>query len=270
MPERTVNAAPETLARRLDEAWENREPVSPLSESADLETTEHAYEVQQAWTRLRTERGERVVGRKIGLTSPAMQEQFGVDEPDYGSLWSSRFFPVGGGRVEIPADLFLQPRLEGEISFLIGAPISGPDVTPQEVLAATEAMAAAVEVVDSRIENWRIKLADTIADNASYGGFTTGTWSRTLVESDLRTLGMLIHQNDLPVAEGIGAAALGNPANAVAWLANKLSSFGISLEPGDVVLSGSLAKALPARQGDVFVVELHGQPPLTVSFVQAR
>ena len=254
------------LARRLDEAWENRESVAPLSESEGLDDVVRAYEIQTKWSELRTGRGERIIGRKIGLTSFAMQEQLGVSEPDYGSLWSSRYFPARGGRVEIPAEPFLQPFLEGELAFLIGKPLAGPGVTLQTALAATEALAIAVEVVDSRIEDWNIKLPDTIADNASYGGFTTGPWSRSLQEVDLRTIGMLINKSGDRVAEGMGAASLGHPAEAVAWLANKLASFGTSLEPGDIVLSGSLGGAVPVERGDVFVLEAHGQPPLTVSF----
>jgi 2-keto-4-pentenoate hydratase len=266
MSERAAGTAVDTeaLARRLDEAWENREPIAPLSES--LEDVDRAYEVQTTWSALRIDRGERIIGRKIGLTSFAMQEQLGVSEPDYGSLWDSRYFPAQGGRTEMPAESFLQPFLEGELAFLIGRPLAGPNVTLQEALAATDALAVAVEVVDSRIEDWNIKLPDTIADNASYGGFTTGPWSRSLREADLRTVGMLINKSDSRVAEGMGAASLGHPARAVAWLANKLSEFGTNLKPGDIVLSGSLGRAVPAQQGDVFVLEAHGQPPLTVSF----
>ena len=256
----------EALARRLDEAWENREPIAPLSESEGLEDVDRAYEIQTLWSEMRIGRGERIIGRKIGLTSFAMQEQLGVSEPDYGSLWDSRYFPAQGGRTEMPAEPFLQPFLEGELAFLIGRPLAGPNVTLQEALAATDALAVAVEVVDSRIEDWNIKLPDTIADNASYGAFTTGPWSRSLREVDLRTVGMLINQSGSRVAEGMGSASLGHPAEAVAWLANKLSSFGTSLEPGDIVLSGSLGNAVPVEQGDVFVLEAHGQPPLTASF----
>ena len=258
---------PEALARRLDEAWETRKPVAPLNESAGLETIEEAYKVQSLWGQLRLERGERVVGRKIGLTSRAMREQFGVNEPDFGVLWGSRQFHVDEGRTEVPATTFLQPRLEGEIAFLIGEPLAGGAVKPEEVLAATAALAVAVEVVDSRIEDWRIKIVDTIADNASYGGFAVGPWSEGLLREDLRTLGMLIQRNGEPVEMAIGAAALGHPAEAVAWLANKLSVFDVSLQPGDVVLSGSLGGAVPVRQGDEFVVQAHGQPPLKMSFV---
>src|SRR5215212_5422366 len=162
----------EALARRLDEAWENREPIAPLSESEGLEDVDRAYEIQTRWSEMRVDRGERVVGRKIGLTSFAMQEQLGVGEPDYGSLWDSRYFPAQGGRTEIPAEPLLQPFLEGELAFLIGRPLAGPGVNLQEALAATDALAVAVEVVDSRVEDWNIKLPDTIADNASYAAFT--------------------------------------------------------------------------------------------------
>ena len=263
---RTDETTPEALARRLDEAWENRKPVAPLSESAGLGTIEEAYEVQSLWGQLRLERGERVVGRKIGLTSRAMREQFGVNEPDFGVLWGSRQFPVDEGRAEVPAATFIQPRLEGEIAFLIGEPLAGDAVKPEEVLAATAALAVAVEVIDSRIKDWRIKIADTVADNASYGGFAVGPWSEDLLREDLRTLGMLIQRNGEPVEMAIGAAALGHPAEAVAWLANKLSAFDEGLKAGDVVLSGSLGGAVPVQQGDEFVIEAHGQPPLTVSF----
>jgi 2-keto-4-pentenoate hydratase len=258
----------ETLARRLEDAWEGRAPIPPLSESGALTTAEEAYAIQRRWTELRLGAGERLIGRKIGLTSRAMQEQMGVDEPDYGDLWASRFFPAASGRSEMPASIFVQPRAEGEFAFLIGRPLPASNVTLQEVLMATEAIAVAVEVIDSRIVDWRIKLVDTIADNSSYGALTLGPWSSRLRTEDLRTLGMLIHHNGRPCVEGVGAAALGHPARAVAWLANKLIAFGVSLQPGDVVLSGSLARSIPVRGGDSLLVEVHGQPPLSVAFVE--
>ncbi|MFO7274165.1 MAG: 2-keto-4-pentenoate hydratase [Bacillota bacterium] len=262
MPEQPVTE----LARLLDEAWERRQPVPPLSETHGLRTAEEAYAVQSAWTELRRARGERVVGRKIGLTSRAMQEQLGVGEPDYGSLWASRYFPAAGGRVTFPASLFLQPRVEGEIAFLIGRRLQGPGVTLQEVLAATEAVAPAIEVVDSRIADWRITLADTVADNASFGAFTLGPWSRQWLHRDLRLTGMLVSHNGVEAVQGVGAAALGHPARAVAWLANKLAEFGIGLEPGDIVLSGALGRAVPVAPGDTVSVEFDGQPALAARF----
>src|ERR671926_540165 len=157
MSEQSTTVDTEALARRLDEAWENRKPIAPLSESDGLEDVDRAYEIQTTWSQMRIGRGERIIGRKIGLTSFAMQEQLGVSEPDYGSLWDSRYFPAQGGRTEMPAESFLQPFLEGELAFLIGRPLAGPGVTLQEVLAATDALAVAVEGGGSRIEDWNIK-----------------------------------------------------------------------------------------------------------------
>jgi len=257
----------EALAQRLERAWEERRPIQPFTETGEVTSAVDAYAVQQAWTRMRLARGEQLLGRKIGLTSKAMQQQMGVGEPDYGCLWGSRYFPSTAGRAEVPANLLVQPRMEGELAFLIGRRLQGPGITLQEVLAATDAVAPALEIVDSRIEGWRIQLPDTVADNASYGGFVLGPWSTAMRDWDLRLVGMLLHQNGRPVVEGIGAAALGHPARAVAWLANKLGEFGEALEPGHVVLSGALGRALPAVQGDLFALEISGCPTLAVRFV---
>jgi 2-keto-4-pentenoate hydratase len=254
------------LAARLDRAWEDRVPVRPLSETDGLDTAERAYQVQRHWTELRESRGERVIGAKIGLTSRAMQEQMGVSTPDFGSLWESRCYPARRGKAELPAEQFVQPRTEGEIAFLLGRPLAGAHVTAPHVLAATAALAVAVEVVDSRIQDWRITLADTIADNASYGALSLGPWSRAMREQDLRTVGMVLSHQGLPAVEGTGSAALGHPARSVAWLVRTLAGFGVGLRAGDVVLSGSLGRSVPSRRGDVLVVEMSGQPPLTVTF----
>ena len=258
----------EALARRLEDAWETRTAIPPLSEADGVATAQEAYAIQSRWTELRLAQGERLSGRKIGLTSRAMQEQMGVGEPDYGDLWASRFFPSSLGLAEMPAAIFLQPRAEGEFAFLIGRPLPESRVTAQDVLVSTQAIAVAVEVIDSRIVDWRLKLVDTIADSSSYGALALGPWSSSLRSADLRTLGMLIHHNGRPCVEGIGAAALGHPARAVAWLANKLTSFGVSLQPGDIVLSGSLGRSIPVRGGDTLLVEVQGQPPLSVAFLE--
>lgn len=254
------------LARRLDEAWDTHETITPLSESEGLSSVDDAYTIQAAWTEIRTARGERVLGRKIGLTSRAMQEAAGVYEPDFGALWSSRFVKAHHGVAEIPHATFIQPRMEGEIAFLLGKPLRGPGVTVDDVLAATDALAASFEIVDSRIIRKEFKLVDTVSDNASYGAFTLGPWDRSLVDADLRTLGMLLSQNGEVVVEGVGHASLGHPALAVAWLANKLAEFDITLEPNDIILSGSLGRAIPIAKGDTWLMELHGQPPLTMHF----
>jgi len=256
----------ETLATQLDTAWRTHAPIQPISETDGITDVKTAYGIQTHWTNMRLERGEKIVGRKIGLTSKAIQQQLGVSEPDYGTLWQSSFYQAQNGKVNIPAGDFLQPRIEGEVAFLIGKPLHGPNITPEQVLAATEACALGIEIVASRIADWRIKLVDTIADNASYGGFTLGPWDQQMCEADLGALAMTIHHNGLFAAEGVGSAALGHPAISTAWLANKLLEFGVSLEPGDIVISGGITKMLPVKAGEEFVFSLTGQPSLTVMF----
>ena len=256
----------ESLAISLDTAWQTRTPIPPISESDAVTDVNIAYAIQTYWTKMRLARGEKIVGRKIGLTSKAIQQQLGVSEPDYGTLWHSSFFPAKNEKVNIPASDFLQPRIEGEIAFLIGKSLREPNITPEQILEATEACAMGIEIVASRIADWRIKLVDTIADNASYGGFTLGPWDKQMRDSDLGALAMSIHHNGTLAAEGLGSAALGHPATSTAWLANKLLEFGVSLEPGDVVISGGITKMLPVKAGDEFVFSLTDQPSLTVTF----
>ena len=262
MPGKSIAA----LAEQLDQAMQTGRPVEPFSESVGLTSVADAYAIQAHWTAMREARGDKVVGRKIGLTSLAIQKQLGVSEPDYGNLWDTSHYEAPDGRTEIPASDFLQPRMEGEVAFLIGRPLRGPHVTPQEVLAATDAMALVVEIVASRIADWRIKLVDTIADNASYGGFVLGQWDSGLRTEDLRLLGMTIAKNGAPAAEGVGAAAMGHPAVSVAWLVNKLSEFDVALQPGEVVLSGGITPMQPITAGDLFTIHLMGQPPLSLLF----
>ena len=256
----------ETIASRLDTAWQTHTPIPPITESDGITDVATAYAIQTQWTKMRMDRGEKIVGRKIGLTSKAIQTQLGVNEPDYGTLWQSSFFPATNGKVTIPAIDFLQPRIEGEVAFLIGKSLREPGITPEQILEATEACAMGIEIVASRIADWRIKLVDTIADNASYGGFALGPWDKEMRGDDLGALAMTIHHNGEFAAEGLGSAALGHPAKSTAWLANKLLEFGVSLEPGDIVISGGITKMIPVKAGDVFRFTLTGQPDLTVTF----
>lgn len=256
------------IAERLDHAWRARAPIQPISEHDGIADVSIAYAIQTAWASLRLARGERIIGRKIGLTSEAVRAQLGVSEPDYGALWASSYYPAPDGVATIPATEFLQPRVEGEIAFRIARPLREPGVTPEQVIEASDACALAVEIVDSRVADWRIKLVDTIADNASYGGFTHGPWDIAMPRTDLSRLMMRIHQDGALMAEGVGAAVLGHPARATAWLANRLIALGVSLEPGDIVISGAFTKMLPAAAGDEFVFSLTGQPDLTVRFVR--
>ena len=256
----------EFLAASLDTAWQTHTPIPPISESDGITDVKTAYAIQTHWTNMRLERGEKIVGRKIGLTSKAIQQQLGVNEPDYGSLWQSSFYEAKDSKVNISASDFLQPRIEGEVAFLIGKSLREPNITPKQILDATEACALGIEIVASRIADWKIKLVDTIADNASYGGFTLGPWDKQMRAADLAALAMTIHHNGALAAEGLGSAALGHPATSTAWLANKLLEFGVSLEPGDVVISGGITKMLPVKAGDEFVFSLTSQPDLTVTF----
>ncbi len=254
------------LAASIDAAWQSRAPLAPLSETYPDLTPVDAYAIQNGWSALRLVRGDKIIGRKIGLTNPAIQAQLGVNEPDYGALWDSSFYPTLEGRAEVPASDFLQPRVEGEIAFRFGRSLQGGNVTAEDVLAATEACALAVEIVDSRIADWKIKLVDTIADNASYGGFVVGPWDQGLVRADMPALAMQARQNGALAAEGLGAAVLGHPATSAAWLVNKLSEFGVGLEAGDIVISGAITRMLTAAAGDTFTFSLTGQPDLTLAF----
>jgi 2-keto-4-pentenoate hydratase len=258
-------ASPTVLAERLQQAWEARTPIEPFSASGELLTVEQAYATQRAWARIRSEAGEQTIGRKIGLTSPGMQRQMGVNEPDFGDLWASRCFTAHHGRAEAPLDAFIQPRVEGELAFLMESELMGPGVTEADVLDAASAAAPGIEIIDSRIVDWRIKLLDTIADNASYGGFVLGEWSERLLHADLRETTLEVsHGRDVLVLER-GTAVLGSPLTAVSWLANKLGSFGVSIRKGDVVLSGSFGAAAPVGPG-VFQVMVPGYEPVQLTF----
>ncbi|MDI3327512.1 MAG: fumarylacetoacetate hydrolase family protein [Alicyclobacillaceae bacterium] len=254
------------MAARLDRAWQSRTPIDPLSETYGLNDVADAYAVQQAWVRLRLKAGDRITGRKIGLTSRAMQQMMGVHEPDYGALLDSLSVPVRRGIGEVDVGRLLQPRVEGEIAFLLKKPLRGPGVTIQDVFRATEAVAAAVEIVDSRIRDWKIKLVDTVADNASSGAYAIGPWCTRWQELDLALAGMVLYVDGRVEAVGAGAAALGHPAVCVAWLANKLGEMGEGMEAGDIVLSGALAGAVPVRPGQSVCLQIAGLDTVLLQF----
>ena len=261
-----MRESPQELAARLQAAWERREPIEPPSAADPDLTVEEAYAAQRAWAELRAAAGEETVGRKIGLTSPGMQRQMGVAEPDFGDLWGSRRLGPDGGSGEAEIGRFVQPRVEGELAFLLGSPLVGPGVTEADVLAATTAVAPAIEVVDSRIADWRIQLVDTVADNASFGGFVIGEWSEELRDRDLRAVRLDLLEGTEVVSSELGTAVLGSPARAVAWLADRLHAFGIEIGAGDIVLSGSFGPAHPARLGQAFTVAVEGSPPVGLTF----
>jgi 2-oxopent-4-enoate/cis-2-oxohex-4-enoate hydratase len=257
---------PEQLTRLGDElytALTTRQVLPPLTERHPEITIDDAYHVQQRMIARRLEKGERVVGKKIGVTSKAVMSMLNVHQPDFGYLLSGMIFNEGEA---IPRDSLIQPKAEGEIAFVLKHDLLGPGISNADVLRATEGVMACFEIVDSRIKDWKIKIQDTVADNASCGVFVLGD---TLVDPravDLTTCGMVLEKNGEIVGLGAGAAALGSPVNAVAWLANTMGRLGIPLKAGEVILSGSLAALIPVVAGDSLRVSIGGVGGCSVRF----
>jgi 2-oxopent-4-enoate/cis-2-oxohex-4-enoate hydratase len=252
------------LGDELYDALKGCQVVEPLtSRHADI-TIEDAYRIQQRLNARRLEAGERIIGKKIGVTSAAVMNMLGVYQPDFGMLTDGMVYNEGEA---IPANTLIQPKAEGEIAFVLKKDLIGPGVTGADVLAATEGVMACFEIVDSRIRDWKIRIQDTVADNASCGVFVLGDRLVDPRGVDLNTCGMVLEKNGEIVATGAGAAALGAPVNAVAWLANTLGRLGIALRAGEVVLSGSLAIMVPVKAGDSLRVTIGGIGGCSVRFV---
>ena len=238
--------------------------LDPLSSRHPDITIEDAYAIQQRLIARRLDAGERVVGKKIGVTSQAVMNMLGVFQPDFGILLDGMVYNEGQ---PIEARTLIQPKAEGEIAFVLKKDLMGPGVTAADVMAATEGVMACFEIVDSRIRDWKIQIQDTVADNASCGVFVLGDRLVDPRDVDLATCGMVLEKNGEIVATGAGAAALGHPANAVAWLANTLGRLGIALEAGEVVLSGSLGIMVPVQAGDNLRVTIGGIGSCSVRFI---
>lgn len=254
----------EALGDALYAALTDRRTLTPLSTRHPDLTIDDAYAIQQRLMARRLAAGERVIGKKIGVTSQAVMNMLGVYQPDFGWLTDAMVYHDGEA---IPAATLIQPKAEGEIAFMLGRTLKGPGITAADVLAATEGVMACFEIVDSRIEAWKIRIQDTVADNASCGVFVLGDRLVDPRDVDLNTCGMVLEKNGEIVATGAGAAALGAPANAVAWLANTLGARGIALEAGEVVLSGSLAAMVPVQAGDMLRVSIGGIGGCSVRFI---
>jgi 2-oxopent-4-enoate/cis-2-oxohex-4-enoate hydratase len=238
----------EGIARMGDELHEARvlrRAVAPLTDRYPDITVDDAYHISQRLLELRCDDGERVVGKKIGITSAAVQRMLGVDQPDFGFLTDAMW--VRGGVVKV-AD-FIAPRAEAEIAFILKQDLRGPRVTPAAVLEATSHVMTCFEIVDSRIRDWKIRLQDTIADNASCGAFVLGQ-SKDPRGLDLASLKVTFEKNGRIIGTGLGAAVQGAPQNAVAWLANALSFYDVPLRAGEIILSGSLVPLEDVRAGD--------------------
>jgi 2-keto-4-pentenoate hydratase len=239
----------DVAAGALRDAEATRVAVDPLVNTYAGIDVEDSYRIQLINIGLRLDGGATVVGHKVGLSSEAMQKMMGVDEPDYGHLLSDMALDEN-----VPADAsrWLLPRVEPEVGFILGADLPGEDCTEDDVLAATEAVTPALELIDSRIVDWRIGLVDTIADNASSAGFVLGAARVRPADVDLRNIPVTLWRNDEEVGVGRSDAVLGNPVTSVAWLARKVATFGVRLEACHIILPGSCTRAIDVRPGDLF------------------
>ncbi|MCX7070669.1 MAG: 2-oxopent-4-enoate hydratase [Gammaproteobacteria bacterium] len=239
----------------LYQALVDRQPLAPLTEREPDITIDDAYRIQLRMIERRLAKGETVIGKKIGVTSKAVQQMLNVYQPDFGLLLSGMVYAEGQA---IPADSMIAPRAEAEVAFILKRDLDGPGVTAADVLRATDFVMPCFEIVDSRIKDWKIKIQDTVADNASCGVFVLGGTPRSLRGLDLSVAGMVVEKNGEIVSTSAGASVQGSPVNAVAWLANTLGALGIPLKAGEVILSGSQSPLMPVKAGDFFTCSVGG------------
>lgn len=252
-------------AERLLEAYRTREPIEPLIATYDDLTVEDAYSIQLLQMEHFLAQGRSVKGHKVGLTSVAMQRLLGVSEPDFGHLLDDFFYLE---HMPIPVERFLEPRIEPEVAFVLKKPLRGPGVTVPEALAAVDFVLPALEIVDSRIRDWRIGLFDTISDNASSGAVVLGSTPTDVGAVDLRLAGCTFHRNGALVGTGAGGAVLGSPLNSLVWLANTVGALGTTLEAGHVVLPGSVTAMVPVAAGDTVTATFAGLGSVTARFAK--
>jgi 2-keto-4-pentenoate hydratase len=250
-------------ATALMEAESEKKPIAPFTSSTEEISVDDAYKIQLYQIRHKVENGAAIVGKKIGLTSKAMQEMLNVNEPDYGHLLNDMMY---GDADTISLNKFIQPRIEFEIAFVLKRDITGPGVTMNDVIDATDYVVPALEIIDSRIKDWQIKFQDTVADNGSSAGAIIGNTNAKLDDLDLAKVAMTVFRNGEFLDSAFGSAVMGHPAEAVAWLANALGSYGISLYAGEVILSGALSKAIPIEDGDTFTAEFEQIGAVTATF----
>jgi len=248
---------------QLAMAYRSGDPIAPLSTTFAGFDVDDAYRVQELQTEAWVRSGRTIVGRKVGLTSAAMREQLGVDQPDFGVLFDDTEYP-SGSTVEV--DSFISPRIEPEIAFVLASALTGPGVTVEDAIVAIDHVRASLEIIDSRIADWKIGLVDTIADNASFGGFVLGDTVMLGGGLALATVECSLFRNGVEVASGTADAVLGSPINALVWLANTLGERGISLEAGQVVLPGSITAAIPVHAGDIIDAHFSGIGNVSITF----
>jgi 2-keto-4-pentenoate hydratase len=250
----------------LLEAYHSGVPVAPLTETFGDFSVAQAYQVQLAQVDRWKRDGQVVKGHKVGLTSAAMRRQIGVDRSDYGHLMDGMFY---ADAALIDPRRFLQPRVEPETAFVLGRDLAGPGVSAADAIAAVDFVLPALEIIDSRIRDWKITLPDTVADNASSGGVVLGSTPRALAGLDLALTGCLLARNGRLADTGAGGAVLGNPLNALIWLANTIAEQGVGLRAGDVILPGSITASIPVVAGDTVTATFAGLGPVTACFEQA-
>ncbi|MDR8726117.1 2-keto-4-pentenoate hydratase [Burkholderia pseudomultivorans] len=251
------------LAARLREAEASRRTIEPVRGTIALDDMATAYAVQQANVDARVAAGERIVGRKIGLTSRAVQQQLGVDQPDFGALFASMAY---GDSEPIPLSTLIQPKVEAEIALVLERDLTHDRHTFADILRASAYALAAIEIVDSRIENWNIRFVDTVADNASSARFVLGSRPVPLSQLDLTGCAMTLARDGDVLSQGSGAACLGNPLNAAVWLADRMAQLGTPLRAGDVVLTGALGPMVAVREAGTYVAQIDGLGSVRATF----
>lgn len=251
------------FAKELLNAENSRLGIDPLTERDASLTVEDAYQIQLETVKMKLAEGKRIIGKKIGLTSVAMQKMLNVDEPDYGHLFDDMELENG---ITVRLDSMLSPKVEAEVGFILGDDLIGPNVTYLDVMMATKYVVPTLEIIDSRVNDWQIKLVDTVADNGSSAKVVVGKIKTSVDTVDLRTNSMALFKNGELIATGAGAAALGHPANAIAWLANKLHDFGITLKKDELILPGALSSAISVSAGDKIEANFGKLGTVTVLF----
>lgn len=256
-------------AIQLNQAEKSREQVRQLSLQHPEITINDAYAIQRKWVEMKLAEGREVIGHKIGLTSRAMQQSSQIDEPDYGTLLDDMLFQDGS---DIPTDRFIVPRIEVELAFILAKPLKGPNCTIFDVYNATDYVIPALELIDARSQSIDPdsgrprKVFDTISDNAANAGVILGGRPIKPSELDLRWVSAMMYRNGVIEETGVAAGVLNHPANGVAWLANKLAPYDVTLEPGQIILGGSFTRPVPARQGDTFHVDYGQLGSISVNF----
>lgn len=242
----------------------SRQPVAPLTEREPGITLDDAYQIQLRMIQRRLDAGEHVVGKKIGVTSKVVMDMLKVNQPDFGQLLSGMVFNEGQ---PLSMSQFIAPKAEAEVAFILSRDLTGPGVTAADVLRATDCVMPCFEIVDSRIRDWKIKIQDTVADNASCGVLTLGGTRKSPRQLDLALAGMVLEKNGEIISTSTGASVQGSPVNAVAWLANTLGRLGIGLKAGDIILSGSQSPLVPVVAGDSLYCSVGGLGGTSVRFV---